>query len=85
MQELEESPRSLYRTGEERVTYNEYMKTFAHKKRYQYPHCEKKTINLDFHTKMHHQEINPPMSLKQNVKVMFRVFHFQGIILIKTA
>ena len=55
----------LYRTGEERVKYNEYMKGFAHRKRFQCLYCEKKTINLDFHTKMHHQDINPPMFISR--------------------
>ena len=66
-QEKKERNGGLYRTGEERVKYNEYMQKFGHRKRFQCPHCEKKTVNLDFHTKMHHQEINPPMFISRHI------------------
>ena len=64
-QEKKKRNGGLYRTGEERVKYNEYMKEFGHRKRFQCPHCEKKTVNLDFHTKMHHQDVNPPMFISR--------------------
>ena len=64
-QEKKKTNGGVYRTGEERVKYNEYMKQFGHRKRFQCPHCEKKTVNLDFHTKMHHHEINPPMFISR--------------------
>ena len=55
----------LYRSGEERIKYNEYMKNLAHRERFNCPHCEKKTVNIDLHTKANHPEINPPMFFGQ--------------------
>ena len=64
-QEKKKENGGLYRTGDDRVKYNEYMKNFAHRERFQCLYCEKKTTNLDFHTKMHHKEINPPMFMSR--------------------
>ena len=56
----------LYRIGEERVKYREYMKSLAKREKINCPYCDRKTTNLDFHTKIYHPERNPPMFITTN-------------------